>query len=157
MKKWIALVLALTLALSLVACAAEEPSVPTGQTEETESHPLPGETTEETFSEETTVDPVEDGLARISVTVVHADGSIRNFSYDTGDKYLGMVLQGAGLIKGNAGPYGLEITEVDGEKAVYETDKAYWAIYVGEEYALTGVDSIEVENGGSYKLEYTRG
>ena len=154
MKKWIALLLALILALSLAACAADSPSELPG---ETESQPLPEETVQESTAEETTGEPVEEGLVRISVTVVHADGTIKDFFYDTGDKYLGTVLQDAGLVKGNAGPYGLEITEVDGEKAVYDTDKAYWAIYVGDEYALTGIDGIEVENGGSYKLEYTRG
>ena len=154
MKKWIALLLALTLVFSLAACTAQNP---VGENEETASQPVSGELPEETHPEQTTGEPLEEGMVRFTVTVVHADGSTKDFSYDTGDKYLGMVLQEAGLIKGNAGPYGLEITEVDGEKAVYDTDKAYWAIYVGDEYALTGIDAIQVENGAVYKLEYTRG
>ena len=57
--------------------------------------------------------------------------------------------------KGNDGPYGLEITEVDGEKAVYTEDGAYWAVYVGEEYALSGIDTTPITEGGVYKLVYT--
>ena len=65
------------------------------------------------------------------------------------------MLTDAGLLEGNAGPYGLEITEVDGEKAVYAEDKAYWAVYEGEEYALQGIDTTPAVDGGIYKLVYT--
>ena len=67
------------------------------------------------------------------------------------------MLVNAGLIKGNDGPYGLEITEVDGEQAIYNTDKAYWAVYEGEEYALQGIDTTPVVEGRTYKLVYTKG
>lgn len=131
MKKLFALILAVATALALVACAANTPS----QTE-----------------------PAGDAaLKHFTVTVVHADGSTKEFTYDTAEEFVGPVLQDAGLIKGNAGPYGMEITEVDGEQAIYNTDKAYWAVYVGEEYALQGIDTTPVTDGGVYKLEYTRG
>ncbi len=97
-----------------------------------------------------------DTLKKFSVTVVHADGSENVFTYETTEENVGPVLEEAGLIKGNAGPYGLEITEVDGETAVYATDKAYWAVYVGEEYALSGIDTTPATDGGVYKLVYTR-
>ncbi len=132
MKKWIALLLALTLALSLAACGIA------GQSKETDG------------------EPSETGMMAFTVIVVHADGSSKEFTYETTETYVGPVLTADGLLKGNDGPYGLEITEVDGERAVYETDKAYWAVYVGEEYALTGIDTTPVENGGVYKLVYTR-
>ena len=66
------------------------------------------------------------------------------------------MLTEAGLLKGNAGPYGLEITEVDGEKAVYSEDGAYWAVYEGEEYALQGIDTTPVKEGQVYKLVWTK-
>ena len=96
-------------------------------------------------------------LKSFSVTVVHADGSEKVFEYESAEEFVGPVLEKAGLIKGNAGPYGMEITEVDGEKAVYDEDKAYWAVYVGEEYALSGIDTTPITQDGVYKLVYTRG
>ena len=96
-------------------------------------------------------------MKKFTVTVVHADGTEKVFEYESAETNVGPVLEAAGLIKGNAGPYGMEITEVDGETAVYNTDGAYWAVYVGEEYALTGIDTTPITDGGVYKLVYTRG
>jgi hypothetical protein len=49
----------------------------------------------------------------------------------------------------------MEITEVDGQKAVYAENKAYWAVYEGEEYAMQGIDTTPVVDGRTYKLVYT--
>jgi hypothetical protein len=67
------------------------------------------------------------------------------------------VLTGAGLIEGEDGPYGLMISAVDGEVADWNVDQGYWALYVGEEYATTGIDTTPVYDGSSYALEYTIG
>ena len=126
MKKTAALFLTILIIFSLVACTAD--------VKETE-----------------TTDGV---LKNFTVTVVHADGTTKNFSYETDEEYVGPVLIKAGLIKGEEGPYGLMITEVDGEK-IEDTNKAYWAIYEGEEYAMQGIDTTSVVDGQTYKLEYT--
>lgn len=91
----------------------------------------------------------------VAVTVVHKDGRQNTFLYKTDAEYLGEVLLAEGLVKGEEGPYGLYITEVDGEKAVYEEDGAYWAFYQGEEYATLGVDETPVNDGDSFSLVYT--
>ena len=79
------------------------------------------------------------------------------YLYETEEEFVGPVLEADGLIKGNEGPYGMEITEVDGEKAVYAENKAYWAVYEGEEYALQGIDTTPAVDGAIYKLVYTIG
>ena len=89
------------------------------------------------------------------MVVVHKDGSEKTFHYESGEAYVGPVLEAEGLIEGNEGPYGMEITTVDGEKAVYSEDGAYWALYEGEEYALQGIDTTPVVDGRTYKLVYT--
>ena len=91
------------------------------------------------------------------MVVVHKDGTEKTFTYETSEEFVGPVLAADGLLKGNDGPYGLEITEVDGEKAVYAEDGAYWAVYEGEEYALQGIDTTPVVEGRTYKLVYTKG
>ena len=127
MKKLLAIVMCVVMLLSLVACGAKKEETP------------------------------ETGAEKMSFTVivVHKDGTEKTFSYETNEKYVGPVLEADGLLKGNEGPYGMEITEVDGEKAVYSEDGAYWAVYEGEEYALQGIDTTPVKEGQVYKLVWT--
>ncbi len=99
----------------------------------------------------------QEGMKSFTVTVVHADGTSKDFTYKSAEEYLGPVLEMDGLIVGEEGPYGLNITKVDGESAVYETDKAYWALYEGEGYANQGIDTTPITDGGVYKLVYTLG
>lgn len=97
------------------------------------------------------------GPKTITVTVVHKDESVKNFTYTTEEKFLGQVLLDSGLVEGEMGQYGLFIESVDGEAAVWETDGAFWIVYVGEESAITGADQIPLTHGGEYKLVYTVG
>lgn len=97
------------------------------------------------------------GAKTIVVEVVHADGSEKSFTYHTDEEYLGPVLLSEGLIAGEEGPYGLYITTVDGEDAVYEEDGAYWALYEGDDYAMQGADATPVNDGARYGLVYTVG
>ena len=66
-----------------------------------------------------------EGVKTITVEVVHRDASSKTFTYTTSAEYLGEVLLEEKLIQGEQGPYGLYVTQVDGETAVYETDGAY--------------------------------
>ncbi len=139
MKKLFALILVFALVLGLAGCVTNlkpDPTVP--------EKPGENQTTGSTGK-----------LMKFTVTVVHGDGTSKEFTYETDEEFVGPVLEAAGLIKGNAGPYGMEITEVDGEKAVYAEDKAYWAVYEGEEYAMQGIDTTPVKDGAVFKLVYT--
>ena len=127
MKKLLAMILCAVLLLSLAACGAKQEEAPATGGEK----------------------------VSFTVIVVHKDGRSKTFTYETNEQYVGPVLTADGLLKGNAGPYGLEITEVDGEKAVYSEDGAYWAVYEGEEYALQGIDTTPVKEGQVYKLVWT--
>ena len=98
-----------------------------------------------------------EGQKHFTVTVVHKDGTEKEFTYDTDEEYLGAVLQAKGLIEGEEGPYGLMISTVDGELADWNVDQGYWALYIGEDYATTGIDTTPIEDGAVYSLEYTIG
>ena len=97
----------------------------------------------------------QQGSKTITVTVVHKDGSVKEFTYRTDAEYLAEALLEEQLVEGDQTQYGLTIITVDGEAAVWETDNAYWAIFVGEEMAMTGASEIPVYDGNTYKLEYT--
>ena len=99
----------------------------------------------------------ETGGKEFTVLVVHKNGEEKQVSYATEEEYLGAVLLAEGLIQGEEGPYGLMISTVDGEAADWNVDQSYWALYIGEEYATTGVDMTPVTDGGEYALVYTIG
>ena len=97
------------------------------------------------------------GAKSITVTVVHQDGSEKIFEYSTNEEYLGPVLLAEGLVEGEEGPYGLTISVVDGERADWNVNQSYWALFIGEDYATTGADSTPVNDGDAFKLVYTIG
>ena len=96
-----------------------------------------------------------EGAKAYAVTVVHKDSTVKEFSYRTDAEFLDDALLAEGLIAGEDGPYGLTVITVDGEDAVWDKDNAYWAIWIGEEMATTGISEIPVYDGSTYKLEYT--
>ena len=97
----------------------------------------------------------QEGSKAYTVTVVHKDGTVKNFAYRTDAEYLAEALLEAGLVSGEDSQYGLTIITVDGEAAVWEKDNAYWAIWIGEEMAMTGASETPVYDGSVFKLEYT--
>ena len=97
----------------------------------------------------------ETGSKGYTVTVVHKDGTVKDFSYRTDAEYLAEALLEEGLVSGEDSQYGLTIITVDGEDAVWDTDSAYWALWVGEEMAMTGASETPVYDGSTFRLEYT--
>jgi hypothetical protein len=98
--------------------------------------------------------PVQEGSKTITVTVVHADGSEKVFTYDTDAAYLGEVLYAEGLIRNEGADEGM-FNVVDGEKADFSVNQSYWALYQGTEYAMFGVDELPIADGDSFRLVYT--
>ena len=94
------------------------------------------------------------GGKAITVQVVHKDGTVKEFTYQTNEKYLADVLTKEGLISGTVTEYGLTIETVDGVTADWAKDNAYWALYIGDDYANTGISSTPVTDGAVYKLVY---
>ena len=92
-----------------------------------------------------------------TVTVVHSDGTEKEFSYTTEERYLGTFLQQEGLIDGPIETYGMYIQLVDGETAVYEENSAYWAFYENGQYANQGIDQTLITEGTAYSLVYSFG
>ena len=97
------------------------------------------------------------GDKTFTLEVVHGDGTTKQIECSTDLEYVGEALQADGVIEGEEGAYGLYIHVVDGEKAVFEEDGAYWAFYLGEDYAMTGIYDADIADGGIYKLVYTIG
>ena len=89
-----------------------------------------------------------------TLTVVGPDGTSTEHTVTSDADNLGEALLNEGIIEGTEDQYGLYITAVNGITADFNTDGAYWALYIGEEYAMTGVSSTPIAEGDSFKLVY---
>ena len=89
-----------------------------------------------------------------TLTVIGPDGTSTEHTVTSDASNLGDALLKEGIIEGTEDQYGLYITAVNGITADFNTDGAYWALYIGEEYAMTGVSSTPIAEGDSFKLVY---
>ena len=96
------------------------------------------------------------GSKAFTVTVVHSNGSSKEFSYRTDAEKLGAYLEEQGLIDSTGADEGM-FHSVDGEKADWNVNQSYWAFYLGEDYAMTGIYDTPITDGAVYKLVYTLG
>ena len=94
--------------------------------------------------------------ANVITVVVAAGESSVTFTINTDKDTVGAALLEHELIAGEDGAYGLYVKTVNGILADYDIDQSYWSFYINGEYAMSGVDSTPVVNGGTYKLEYTK-
>ena len=100
----------------------------------------------------------EVGKGEKSVQVEVSAGEKKiTFTVHTDKKTLGDALTENNLVTGSESEYGLYIESVNGMKADYDTDKAYWAISKNGEYLQTGADSTDIADGEHYELTYTKG
>lgn len=88
---------------------------------------------------------------------VEADGQSIVFTVKTDKETVGEALLEHSLIAGDESEYGLYIKVVNGIKADYDTDKAYWSFNKNGEYMMSGVDTTNFTDGEQYELVYTKG
>lgn len=93
------------------------------------------------------------GKTQFSLTVVHKNGAEKAYSIKTDETTVGAALVKEGLIAGDEGQYGLYVKTVDGETVDFDTDQMYWAFYIGDTMAQTGVDQTDIAAGTTYMLK----
>ncbi len=97
------------------------------------------------------------GKAVIEVTVIHGDGSEKIFRIETAEgATLRSALESIDLVQGDDDKYGLYVKTVDGERADYDLDGAYWSFSQNGEYMMGGVDSVKVKDGDKFGIAYTK-
>ncbi len=101
------------------------------------------------------------GAKEVEITVVNKDGEKTEYQIDTDAEYLQQVMDEAkeeGLTySGTEGEYGLMVDTVNGEKAVFENDGAYWGFSVNGEYCNYGIAEQPVADGDEFEIAYTIG
>ena len=137
-KSVLFLALVLLLTLSLVSCAKTENKADLWEGA--------------TYQEDT---ELGEG-AKVAVVEVKAGEKEIAFTVKTDENTVGAALFEHNLVDGEKGEYGLYVKSVNGIVADFDVDKSYWAFYINGEYAMSGIDTTEIEKGTTYRLEYTK-
>ena len=98
---------------------------------------------------------VGEGDTSFTFTVVFADQTSKTYTVKTDKTTVGAALVDVGLISGEDSQYGLMVDTVDGVKLEYNTDKMYWAFYINDGYANSGVDSTQIKPDETYSFKAT--
>ena len=85
--------------------------------------------------------------------VVDKEGKETTFQISTDKATVGEALLEENLIEGEDSTYGLYVKKVNGILADYNVDGTYWAFYINGEYAMSGVDATNVEEGATYSFK----
>ncbi len=133
MKRIISLILSIVLVLSFAGCAAEPYSSDEGDKKGSSAS--------------------EAAEVKFTFVAVDLDGNKTEKEITTDKKTVGEALLSQGIVEGEKGDYGLYVTSVNGVSLDYKKDGAYWAFYVGDNYASKGVDQTEIEPGETYMFK----
>lgn len=101
----------------------------------------------------------EAGSKSYTLEVVDDKGETETYKGTTDAEYLRDVMdelseEGDFSYEGTEGEYGLYIDAVNGLTADYNTDGAYWSIYVNDEYGQYSADLQPVADGDVFRLAY---
>ncbi|MBQ4565304.1 MAG: DUF4430 domain-containing protein [Oscillospiraceae bacterium] len=97
------------------------------------------------------------GEKAITITVIDSTGKETVYELNTDALYLIQAMDEAeGLTyEGEDGPYGMMISHINGERAVYEEDGAYWSFNVNGDYCNYGISEQPVNDGDAFEIVYT--
>ena len=100
------------------------------------------------------------GDKEVSLVVVNEAGEETDYNVQTDAEYLIEVMEDAKKLglkyDGVKDAYGMMISEVNGERALYEENQAYWGFSVNGEYCEYGVSQQPVEDGDCIEIKYTK-
>lgn len=97
------------------------------------------------------------GSKSVTIEVVNKARETTSYEVKTDAEYLRQAMEEAeGLtFSGTEGEFGMVVDTVNGETANFNTDGAYWAFYVNEEYCNYGIDTQPVMDGDTFTITYT--
>lgn len=100
--------------------------------------------------------PVE-GSKEIVIKVVDSDKKVTTYELKTDAKYLKEAMDEAeGLTySGTEGDFGMMIDTVNGVRADYTLDGAYWSFLINDEYCNYGISEQPIEDGDVCSIVYT--
>ncbi len=133
-------------ALNLAGCSDDEKSV-----SDEKSDSVASQSSQSSENGESADDNVlGEGNTVFDFVVVDENGEDTVYEIHTDETVVGDALQELGLIEGEDGDYGLYVKTVDGITVDFDKDGKYWAFYIDDEYAMSGVDSTDIVAGSEY-------
>lgn len=162
LSRILCMMLIVAMALFTVGCKKTEQETPDGQNAKITA---PTEANQEDVSAEGAeggdaiagnVTELGEGKTAFNFSVVDKDGNETKFLIHTDKTTVGDALLECGLIEGEAGDYGLYVKKVNGILADYDVDRTYWGFYVNGEYAMSGVDTTNIDAGMNYSLKVSK-
>ena len=98
-----------------------------------------------------------EGEKNITIEVVMSDSTSSLYEVNTDAEYLIEAMEDAdGLtFEGEEGIYGLSVSTINGVRADYTLDGAYWGFFVNGDYCNYGVSQQPVEDGDAFSIVYT--
>ena len=96
------------------------------------------------------------GDKNISVTIVHKDKTEKELSIDTDAEFLGEAVYEEGVLTDEEYASGF-YTVIDGEKADYDADKAWWKVTKDGEMTTVGMNEQPIADGDNFEITYTIG
>lgn len=171
-KKFLALLLAVMMVMSLTACGdkapteevAESPVVESAAPEAADAEApadaeaeapadadaeAPADTKEETPAD-------AEAVKNLTITVVHGDGTKKEIAVSTEAENLRAALEPEGIIAGDESEFGLFVKTVDGETAD-DSKQQWWCVTKDGVMTETGVDGVMIADGESYEFTLTTG
>ncbi len=100
--------------------------------------------------------PKTPGAKTLTVTVVHGDGTQKEFTLQTDAETLREALEEEDIIAGEESEYGLYVLTVDGE-TVQEEQQEWWCLTKDGQMHNYGVDDTNIADGERYELTFTVG
>lgn len=91
---------------------------------------------------------------QITVTVVYKDSNQKKFSIETESQFLGEALFEKELISKQEYDAGF-FTVLDGVRADYNEDGAWWCITKGGEMTDKGMNELPIADGDQFEITYT--
>lgn len=101
---------------------------------------------------EITIQSVGEGEKTFTFSVIDKDKNETRFDVKTDKETVGDALLEYGLISGEESQYGLYVKTVNGITADFDKDGVYWAFYINDSYAVSGVDTTPITDGEVYSF-----
>ncbi len=95
---------------------------------------------------------IGEGESQFTFMVTDTEGNTHGYEVHTDETVVGKALLNLGLIDGDDSEYGLYVKTVDGITLDYDTDGKYWAFYIDDSYATSGVDATDIEPDATYEF-----
>jgi hypothetical protein len=153
--KTIFLLLAAALLVFSVACD------PAGDTPDTNPDPDPNQQPQEQSDDVNTnsgsggSQDIGDGATVFLFEMTDDEGNVSSWNVYSNETTVGGALVEVGLIEGDVSDFGMMVSHVNGLRADFVEDSAWWAFYIDDEMAMVGVDSTDIEEGVTYAFVYT--